>query len=119
MSLGSLILIAAAISTLILYVKQSQKHTLKPKDARKMIMSGVTLIDVRPPEEFSKGHITGAINIPYTEIKAIRRKLDKKKKIVVYAGKEKDTERATRLIMNIYETRALNGGTFKALQRGF
>lgn len=30
----------------------------------------VTLLDVRPPDEFADGHVPGAVNIPLTELKA-------------------------------------------------
>jgi phage shock protein E len=30
--------------------------------------SGVTLLDVRSPEEFAQGHLEGAINIPVQEL---------------------------------------------------
>ncbi|MDH3298298.1 MAG: rhodanese-like domain-containing protein, partial [Gemmatimonadota bacterium] len=29
-----------------------------------------TILDVRRPEEFAEGHISGAINIPFTELEA-------------------------------------------------
>lgn len=41
--------------------------------ARRMKDGSVTVLDVRPPEEFAGGHIAGAINIPMKELK---RRLD-------------------------------------------
>ena len=32
--------------------------------AREMVRAGDTVIDVRRPEEFARGHIAGAVNIP-------------------------------------------------------
>jgi rhodanese-related sulfurtransferase/DNA-binding transcriptional ArsR family regulator len=44
----------------------------------------VTVIDVRPPDEFAAGHIRGAINIPLSELKARLRDLPPKRPIVAY-----------------------------------
>ncbi|MEJ2373861.1 MAG: metalloregulator ArsR/SmtB family transcription factor [Pseudolabrys sp.] len=44
----------------------------------------VTVIDVRPEDEFALGHIPGALNIPLRELKACLRKFDPKREIVAY-----------------------------------
>jgi len=44
----------------------------------------VTLIDVRPKEEYSSGHIAGAISVTLKEIKEENIKLPKKKDIIAY-----------------------------------
>ena len=44
----------------------------------------VTLIDVRPPEEFSAGHLPGAINIPAEELEARLGELPRDQEIVAY-----------------------------------
>lgn len=43
-----------------------------------------TLVDVRDPQEFSDGHIPGAINIPSDRFAAGSAVLDKEKLIIVY-----------------------------------
>src|SRR3989338_8141507 len=43
-----------------------------------------TFIDVRAPEEYSAGHIPGAINIPYDDIERRELEVDKNKPQVVY-----------------------------------
>ena len=40
------------------------------KEAHRLVAAGVTVVDVRTPEEFAKGHVPGALNIPYDEIGA-------------------------------------------------
>ena len=42
------------------------------------------LVDVRHPKEYKKGHIAGAINIPYNKIEKYARKWDKDARIVFY-----------------------------------
>src|SRR5207244_1157463 len=44
----------------------------------------VTLIDVRPEDEFALGHVVGARNIPLSELKRHLPKLNRKIEIVAY-----------------------------------
>jgi rhodanese-related sulfurtransferase len=44
----------------------------------------VTVIDVRPPEEFAAGHIPGAINVPLGELERWARAAPRSKQIVAY-----------------------------------
>ena len=44
----------------------------------------VTLIDVRPVEEYNAGHVSGAINIPLAELEKHLEKLDPDQEIVAY-----------------------------------
>ncbi len=44
----------------------------------------VTVLDVRPAEEFRAGHIPGALSIPVSELKARLRELPKDREIVAY-----------------------------------
>ncbi|MDX8495226.1 metalloregulator ArsR/SmtB family transcription factor [Mesorhizobium sp. VK22B] len=44
----------------------------------------VTLIDVRPPDEFALGHVPGAINVPLGQVTAWSRNADTSREIVAY-----------------------------------
>jgi rhodanese-related sulfurtransferase len=44
----------------------------------------VTVLDVRPPEEFAAGHVPGAVNIPIQELEKRFRELPKRKEIIAY-----------------------------------
>jgi rhodanese-related sulfurtransferase len=44
----------------------------------------VTVLDVRPPEEFVAGHVPGAVNIPVQELEKRFRELPKRKEIIAY-----------------------------------
>jgi rhodanese-related sulfurtransferase/predicted transcriptional regulator len=44
----------------------------------------VTVLDVRPPEEYAAGHIPGAVNIPLSELKHYLKELNPKQEIVAY-----------------------------------
>lgn len=44
----------------------------------------VTLVDVRPPEEFAQGHISGALNIPLEGLEERLRELPAEREVVAY-----------------------------------
>jgi rhodanese-related sulfurtransferase len=44
----------------------------------------VTVLDVRPPEEFVSGHVPGALNIPVEQLTRRLRELPKGKEVVAY-----------------------------------
>ena len=44
----------------------------------------VTVLDVRPPEEFAAGHLPGAVNIPVDKLESCLGKLSKRREVVAY-----------------------------------
>jgi rhodanese-related sulfurtransferase len=46
--------------------------------------AGVTVIDVRPQDEYEAGHIPGAVSIPVAELKQRLRELPKRREVVAY-----------------------------------
>ena len=44
----------------------------------------VTVLDVRPPEEYAAGHVPGAVNVPLSELEHYLKKLDPEQEIVAY-----------------------------------
>lgn len=58
---------------------------ISPEELRRRLDAGdVTLIDVRPADEFAAGHIRGALSIPLAELGGRLRELLKRKEIVAY-----------------------------------
>lgn len=66
----------------------SSRDGLEPvghDDLVRRLKSGeVTVIDVRPPEEFAAGHIPGAVNMPAAQLSRHLAELPKDKEIVAY-----------------------------------
>ena len=64
------------------------KDDLEPiprKELLKRVKAGlVTVIDVRPPEEYAAGHVPGAVNIPLEKLKSRLKELKTSKEIVAY-----------------------------------
>jgi rhodanese-related sulfurtransferase len=54
-------------------------------ELRKRFKEGlITVLDVRPADEFATGHIPGAINIPVGELKKRLAELPRKQEVVAY-----------------------------------
>jgi len=65
--------------------KRDRLDAISRKDLLARARAGtVTVIDVRPEDEFELGHIPGALNIPLRELKARLRKFDPNHEIVAY-----------------------------------
>lgn len=60
-------------------------EAVEAEDLMRRVKKGeVTVIDVRPPEEYRAGHIPGALSIPVGELKVRLKELPKRKEIVAY-----------------------------------
>jgi len=71
-----------------------------------------TVIDVRSKDDYNKGHIDGAINIPHEELKETAKSFDKNKKYVVHCNKGTTGNAAQNLLLNLgfKEVYNLSGG---------
>ena len=65
-----------------------RRDSLEPipaEELRRRLEAGdVTLIDVRPADEFAAGHLPGALSLPLTELPDRLRELPRRKEIVAY-----------------------------------
>jgi rhodanese-related sulfurtransferase len=66
----------------------SVKDGLEPLPAAELLDRArdglVTVIDVRPPEEYAAGHVPGAINIPLSELERHLKDLPADREVVAY-----------------------------------
>ena len=54
-------------------------------ELRKLVRDGeVTVIDVRPRDEYEAGHIPGAVSVPVAELKRRLRELPKRREVIAY-----------------------------------
>lgn len=64
------------------------KDNLEPVPAKELLQRAktgvVTVLDVRPPEEYAAGHIRGAINVPLAELTKRLHEIPSGKEIVAY-----------------------------------
>ena len=65
-----------------------QRDELEPIPALELLERArkglVTVLDVRPTEEFAAGHIPGALNVPLTRLEEFLSKLPRRKEVVAY-----------------------------------
>ena len=66
--------------------------------------SDLVLLDVRSQEEFSKGHIEGAVNIPHSNIQEILKQLNTNDSVVIYCR----SGRRVGLVADILENKGYN-----------
>jgi rhodanese-related sulfurtransferase/biotin operon repressor len=52
--------------------------------AARMVDGAVTVIDVRPPDEYALGHLPGAINVPLAELDVRAEGFDRGREVVAY-----------------------------------
>jgi NADPH-dependent 2,4-dienoyl-CoA reductase/sulfur reductase-like enzyme/rhodanese-related sulfurtransferase len=81
--------------------------------------SGAYLVDVREPDEFARGHIPNAVNLPLSQMRQRFTELPAEREILVYCGVGQRAYFATRfLVMHGYRARNLSGGytTYKSMQ---
>ena len=70
-----------------------------------------TLVDVREPDEYARGHIPGAINIPLSQMRDRYRELPTDRGVLVYCGVGQRAYFASRfLAQHGYPARNLSGG---------
>jgi rhodanese-related sulfurtransferase/biotin operon repressor len=66
----------------------AERDSLEPVPAKELLERTrrglVTVLDVRPPEEFAAGHLPGAVNIPVHELEKRLGELPKRKEVVAY-----------------------------------
>lgn len=92
----------------------SQVPLIEPAQLHMFLTTGirVTVLDVRQPEEFSQGHIQGAILMPLGTLASSYTKLPKTGKLVVYCRSGHRSAQAVQfLLQNGYASAvSLNGG---------
>jgi rhodanese-related sulfurtransferase len=66
----------------------AQKDELEPVPAKELLERTrkglVTVLDVRPTEEFAAGHLPGAVNIPIHELEKRLSELPRRKEVIAY-----------------------------------
>ncbi len=95
-----------------------QRDSMEPISRKELIArlkdGAVTLLDLRPEEEFALGHLPGAINVPASELQRRLAELPKRREIVAYC-------RGPYCIMSFEAVAALRAKGYRArrLEDGF
>lgn len=78
--------------------RKMEDYEITIEELKEKQVMGASIIDVRSQQEYEEGHLEGAINIPYYEIKRRKINLDKGKEIVVYCEKGSRSRTAYRIL---------------------
>ncbi|MEP0337170.1 MAG: metalloregulator ArsR/SmtB family transcription factor [Alphaproteobacteria bacterium] len=96
----------------------AERDAMEPVSRRELLersrLGLVTVLDVRPPDEFTKGHLPGALNIPLAELEARLDELDPAQEVVAYC-------RGAYCVLSFEAVAALRarGFTVRRLEDGF
>jgi len=98
-SVGFKIVLLVVVASAIGFWFWLRAGTTPGADARALVKDGALLVDVRTPEEYSAGHIDGAVNIPVAELEARLGELgEKQRSVVVYCRSGARSARARTLL---------------------
>lgn len=85
-------------------------------DFKTLVNQGAIIVDVRSPDEYKSGHISGAINIPVDKIGAQAESLKKKGKPVITCCRSGARSGMAESILKQKGVDAFNGGPWNNLQ---
>ena len=94
---------------------KSEIHEISAEEARALAGAGAVLVDVREADEWSQGHVPGALFIPrgYLELQVEEKVKDKDREVVVYCAG------GTRSALGAKSLRELGYSRVSSLQGGF
>jgi phage shock protein E len=90
----------------------------KDVDIPALVRAGALIIDTRTAGEFSRGHIDGAVNIPYDRISSGIKacESDPSRSIVVYCHSGARSGVARKALQQAGYTHVVNGGSLRHMQ---
>lgn len=95
MKIAVVVVLVAIIIAMILL---RPKPDVTGPEARKLVVDGAQLVDVRSPAEFAEGHIDGASNIPVDLLSTRLQELKRDRPVVLYCLSGARSTRAARLL---------------------
>lgn len=92
-----------------------QAQTISGAEGQVMVARGALLVDVRTPQEFSAGHVEGAINIPHTDVEArvLEFGENKDREIVLYCRSGHRSGLAQESLEALGFTKVFNAGAYQ------
>lgn len=92
------LIVALIVFAVIRFLKQRKYLKTLTEDQFRQGYRKAQLIDVREPQEFKKGHILGARNIPVTQMKQRLVEIRKDKPVYLYCQSGSRSARAAQLL---------------------
>ncbi|MES1204642.1 MAG: rhodanese-like domain-containing protein [Pseudomonadota bacterium] len=108
-------LAVALVAVGLLYLKFGLRGDLNGAEARRLVVAGARLVDVRSPREFAAAHLPGAVNIPVGDLAERLRELEPAEtEIVLYCRSGMRSARAATLLRSHGFSRVHNLGPMRA-----
>lgn len=106
---------ALAVVAVAAYLVFGRGRELQGAEARTLVAAGASLLDVRTVEEFRRGHLPGAINIPVQELdRRLAEVGPAARDVVVYCRSGSRSSRAAQLLREHGFTKVHNLGPMTA-----
>jgi phage shock protein E len=105
----------AVICVVLGGIGASQAQTIGATEGMALVARGALLVDVRTPQEFSTGHVEGAINIPHTDVEQRLAEFgeDRAREIVLYCRSGQRSGLAQESLKALGYTRVFNAGGYQ------
>lgn len=84
----------------------------KSEQIKEAIAAGAVIVDVRTPQEYNDGHVTGSLNIPVNQIEARASMLKKKEKTIILCCKSGGRAGQAKSILDKHGIKCINGGSW-------
>lgn len=89
--------LAALVGLNILYDDYKQVHV---SEVRNLVESGATIIDVREKNEFERGHLVNAINIPLSELRERTDEIPRDEPVYIHCRSGQRSYNAVKALQN-------------------
>ena len=105
----------AAICLALMGVTGAHAQEISGADGEAMVANGALLVDVRTPEEFSAGHVEGAINIPHMDVATRVSEFgeNKNREIVLYCRSGHRSGMAQESLKGLGYSKVFNAGAYQ------
>jgi phage shock protein E len=84
---------------------------------QELIINGATIVDVRTPGEYQKGHLKNSVNIPLDKLNTGLRKLNKEKPIITCCASGARSASAKSILKSNGFVQVHNGGACTSLRK--
>ena len=111
LTLAAIVVVLAAA----VYFVFGRGREIQGGDARKLVAAGARLVDVRSPEEYARGHLPGAVNIPVQQLDHRLAEVGARDgELIVYCRSGHRSARATEILRQNGFTKVHNLGPMTA-----
>ena len=76
----------------------NQRQLIVCEEARQLVADGAHLVDVRTPQEYARGALPGAINVPLQSLLVDIQQLEKDKPIILYCASGMRSQQAAQAL---------------------